>query len=327
MGSLNQLAAFLLLISVAHSVKLRQECDIGLQVGCPSETDGRPWVSCSRVACSVTTNKTWFIGILYKRVDCLEEDGKMVKVEYQRQGRLSCSLVPIQTNPELLQAYLSSANSTCESSVPTSGAPASGTSLTPASATSGVPASATSGASTSATSGAPASAASGGPASETSGASASATSGAPASTTASLTTTAAATGPPPKAPSCPVGWTPFGSSCFLVSDESGTYGDGWNFCRERGGVLASVRSQEEQDFVAGLLPGSVWIGLSDGVAEGTFAWADASTSSYTNFHPNEPSGSGGHADEDCVELRSAFGFAWNDEWCGTLNRYLCRMDV
>ncbi|XP_037804063.1 formin-like protein 16 [Penaeus monodon] len=162
MGSLNQLAAFLLLISVAHSVKLRQECDIGLQVGCPSETDGRPWVSCSRVACSVTTNKTWFIGILYKRVDCLEEDGKMVKVEYQRQGRLSCSLVPIQTNPELLQAYLSSANSTCESSVPTSGAPASGTSvtpasvtsLTPASATSGVPASATSGASTSATSGA-----------------------------------------------------------------------------------------------------------------------------------------------------------------------------
>lgn len=53
-----------------------------------------------------------------------------------------------------------------------------------------------------------------------------------------------------------------------MSDESGTYGDGWNFCRERGGVLASVRSQEEQDFVAGekecdkpelILPRDTWL--------------------------------------------------------------------
>ncbi|XP_037804205.1 uncharacterized protein LOC119598603 [Penaeus monodon] len=101
-GLLNRVTVLLVLVSFGHSVKLRQECDIGLQVGCPSEANGQPWVSCSQVDCSVTTKNTWFIGALYKRVDCLEADGKMVKVEYQRQGGLSCSLVPIRTNEQLL---------------------------------------------------------------------------------------------------------------------------------------------------------------------------------------------------------------------------------
>ncbi|XP_047479811.1 uncharacterized protein LOC125032601 [Penaeus chinensis] len=112
-GLLKRVAVLLVLVSFGHAVNLRQECDIGLQVGCPSEADEQPWVSCSQVSCSVTTQNTWFIGALYKRVDCLEADGKMVKVEYQRQGRLSCSLVPIQTNEQLLAEYLDPSSVSC----------------------------------------------------------------------------------------------------------------------------------------------------------------------------------------------------------------------
>ncbi|XP_042878324.1 brevican core protein-like [Penaeus japonicus] len=353
-GLLQHVTVFLLLVSLGNAVNLQQKCDIGLQVGCPSEPDQNPWVSCSSVDCSVTTKNTWFIGALYKRVDCLETYGKMVKVEYQKQGELSCSLVPIQPNPDLLQAYLSSGNSTCDSSVYTTEAPAKASSSAPtttafateaptttavtteapttAASTTATPTTttptATSSAATAPTTGAPATEdpttappPTAGPAT-TAGASATA---APA--TAASTARVATSSAPTAVASCPERWLLFRASCFLVSDASGTYGDGWTFCRQQGGSLASVRSQEEHDFLAGVLPASVWIGLSDGASEGTFLWADSSKSSYTNFYPNEPSGSGGHPDEDCVEMRSAFDFAWNDEWCYTYNRYLCRMDV
>ncbi|XP_027211979.2 uncharacterized protein [Penaeus vannamei] len=112
-GLLHRVTILLVLASLGHSVKLRQECDIDLQVGCPSEADEQPWVSCSRVNCSVTRKNTWFIGELYKRVDCLEAEGKMVKVEYRKDGKLSCSLVPIQTNELLLAEYLNPSIASC----------------------------------------------------------------------------------------------------------------------------------------------------------------------------------------------------------------------
>ncbi|ROT85870.1 mannose receptor [Penaeus vannamei] len=289
MGPLSQVAALLLMLSAAHSVKLRQECDIGLQVGCPSEADEQPWVSCSRVNCSVSAKRVpppreLRVPPPQRRPPQLPRPQRRPPQPPRPQRRPPQPPRPQRRPPQPPR--------------PQRRPPQRPTTRPP-----------------------------------------------------DHTTTA--TEPPTTVPSCPEGWTAFESSCFLVSDESGTYGDGWNFCRARGGVLASVRSQAEQDFVTGLLPGSVWIGLSDGVAEGAFAWADASTSSYTksvkeslspeakeprlrpdarllpglSFYPGEPSGSGGHPDEDCVELRAAFGFAWNDEWCETRNRYLCRIDV
>merc|ERR1712212_258659 len=103
--SLSSVLACLLLASLGWCEEVGQKCDIAIRVKCPDNPENSPTVWCPTVQCAVTTTKTWFVGALYKRVDCLEEYEQMVKVEYQKQGKISCGLVPLQTNTELLEAY------------------------------------------------------------------------------------------------------------------------------------------------------------------------------------------------------------------------------
>merc|ERR1711915_241770 len=107
-GFLCQVAVLLALISVGLSVKIKQQCDLSLEVFCPDEVGEEPSVACA-TSCATSTKNTFLIHALYKTVDCLTEFDKMVKVEYSKSGDISCSLVPLQTDTELLDASLSKA--------------------------------------------------------------------------------------------------------------------------------------------------------------------------------------------------------------------------
>jgi len=87
--------------------------------------------------------------------------------------------------------------------------------------------------------------------------------------------------------------------------------------RHRGvpGRLVVIRSQDENDFVHGLIPDAeavaeqrAWIGLSDIEEEGVFHWVDGSEPIYTNWSPGEPNDAGG---EDCGEMLP--DGRWNDK--------------
>ena len=67
---------------------------------------------------------------------------------------------------------------------------------------------------------------------------------------------------------------------------------------------------------------SVWIGLNDlgEENEGNFTWISGLESSWQPWHPGEPNNYG---DEDCVEKRESFQWAWNDQACETENAFVC----
>eukprot|EP00965_Chrysotila_dentata_P162551 5367452-Pleurochrysis_carterae.AAC.3 len=90
-------------------------------------------------------------------------------------------------------------------------------------------------------------------------------------------------------------------------------------CAVRGGTLAMITSQAQQDVVTDLAAGRLtWIGLNDVEAEGAYLWDGCDEEvTYTDWDSNNPSNSLGR--EDCVHLLalSITGY-WNDNDCAAL---------
>jgi hypothetical protein len=113
-------------------------------------------------------------------------------------------------------------------------------------------------------------------------------------------------------------------------------------CRSRGDgwALASLRSPQDTEFVAGLLTIEAWIGASDAEVEGTWTWADrgdafwsgdgtgsALNGEYANWNSNEPNGG---EESDCARILPAgMGVSpgltapWADLACTELRGALC----
>lgn len=80
----------------------------------------------------------------------------------------------------------------------------------------------------------------------------------------------------------------------------------------QGMVLASVRSQAEQDGLATATSGfgNLYIGFSDEIKEGTFVWDDGWTGTFTYWNGGEPNNAG--ANEDYTLFNWGSNGAWND---------------
>jgi hypothetical protein len=95
------------------------------------------------------------------------------------------------------------------------------------------------------------------------------------------------------------------------------------------GHLATITSQEEQDFIATLLGSSNrWIaGYQDPTSSppaDNWHWQTSEAWSYTNWQPNEPNDYYGPGVESCLLIYS-FG-KWNDVRCSESNYYLVEYD-
>jgi len=122
-------------------------------------------------------------------------------------------------------------------------------------------------------------------------------------------------------PRCGEGETAFDSSCYWA-DGSYIY----NFtaaqdeCRARGLQLASIHSQQEQDFIADLAASSrLYIGLTDVAVEGEFRWTDGTPLDFQYWHYDQPNGG---ATDDCVYASS--DRAWGDWHCSAQYGVLCK---
>ncbi|RMH01527.1 MAG: hypothetical protein D6702_11490 [Planctomycetota bacterium] len=90
-----------------------------------------------------------------------------------------------------------------------------------------------------------------------------------------------------------------------------------------GAHLATIEDQAENDWVTqtfgtwGGVQRDLWIGLNDAAVEGSYVWADGSTSTWTNYAPGEPNNSTVNDPvhgEDYIHIYGAGALAgqWND---------------
>jgi len=127
-----------------------------------------------------------------------------------------------------------------------------------------------------------------------------------------------------KEPSCGEGETAFENACYWTPT---IYYQFYNFtealveCQARGLQLASIHSQQEQEFIAGLLGGyAAWIGLTDLAVEGEFRWTDGTPLEFQYWRQGEPDGGDPH---DCVHTYPSVA-AWGDYACEYSYGFVCK---
>ena len=130
-----------------------------------------------------------------------------------------------------------------------------------------------------------------------------------------------------------------GTKCWKKAGSvtADTWLDAVEGCKAEGAILASVTSAEEQTQVrvsgqsyshvgqfqleAMMSSDGAWIGLSDVLQEGTFAWRDGSELTYTNWKTNNPNNANG--EQHCVWARGDDG-TWDDIVCRRTEEYICQ---
>ena len=101
----------------------------------------------------------------------------------------------------------------------------------------------------------------------------------------------------------------------LSPDESNTWENAHGYCEGVNGYLATITSQEENDFLFSYMKqegySSAYFGFSDSTNEGTWTWCNGEQSSYRNWHNNEPNGENSNEDYALFYYKYSDG-TWND---------------
>lgn len=101
----------------------------------------------------------------------------------------------------------------------------------------------------------------------------------------------------------------------LSPDDSNTWENALGYCEGVNGYLATITSQEENDFLFSYMKqegySSAYFGFSDSTNEGTWTWCNGEQSSYTNWHNNEPNGENSNEDYALFYYKYSDG-TWND---------------
>ncbi|KAM9449864.1 CD209 antigen-like protein C [Clarias gariepinus] len=120
----------------------------------------------------------------------------------------------------------------------------------------------------------------------------------------------------------------FNSSFYFMSNETKSWTESRQDCRDKGADLVIINSREEQEFISKQKVNNkvqAWIGLSDRETEGEWKWVDGTpltTEKNIKFWANkEPNGGAG---ENCAEFYSgAAGNFCNDKKCSVKLNWIC----
>ena len=125
--------------------------------------------------------------------------------------------------------------------------------------------------------------------------------------------------------SCSPPWKSLATGCYLFQEWNSTWYTSRRKCKESGGYLLEIDSQEEQDAIMeeikswgwdGDTDFSFWIGLTDIFHDSTWVWDNLGKPlNYSNWAPGEPS----DGVEHCVAMRSGgrgeLDGKWDDIGC------------
>ncbi|XP_069065370.1 CD209 antigen-like protein C isoform X2 [Pleurodeles waltl] len=119
---------------------------------------------------------------------------------------------------------------------------------------------------------------------------------------------------------CPVGWKAHAGNCYYFSSVQQPWESAKVDCIRRGSQLVTVKSKEEQIFLAQNVNGKEhWIGLSDSAQEGTWQWVNGAPLRVSFWQSGEPNNA--KNDEDCAEIEPTV--TWNDDDCSSSRHWIC----
>ena len=101
---------------------------------------------------------------------------------------------------------------------------------------------------------------------------------------------------------CPDTWMIFNGRCYgHPQDKRLNWEAAELYCKEwlPGAHLASVHSQEEQQFIVDNFPEDIWLG-GQGHKDSNWEWSDGTPFDYTAWYPGEPNSHGG--DKVCIMM-------------------------
>jgi len=112
------------------------------------------------------------------------------------------------------------------------------------------------------------------------------------------------------------------SACFYVENaQNYTWSEALTACTDRGMALASVHSQQEQDFIWGFNDEvELFIGFNDLAVEDVFVWSDSSPVDYVNWYSGQPNQG---TSANCTVMYHGEG-QWGDAPCTLSYGFVCR---
>lgn len=117
---------------------------------------------------------------------------------------------------------------------------------------------------------------------------------------------------------------------YLLANERVTFSEAEKICKNIGGYVATITSEQEQDFIYqnylidGILD-SYYLGGTDEENEGEWKWITGETFTYSNWDYGEPNGWGMEGKEDHLTVYSNSG-KWNDTNQSAKEGYICEFD-
>lgn len=102
----------------------------------------------------------------------------------------------------------------------------------------------------------------------------------------------------------------FAGHRYYKSNATMTWTQARTQCEQRGGHLLTLGNAAENEFVYPLAGENCWLGFTDEVSEGVWAWVNGEPVTYTAWHAGEPNNYG--AGEDYSAYYITFGNQWAD---------------
>ncbi|PIK36791.1 Lectin [Apostichopus japonicus] len=116
----------------------------------------------------------------------------------------------------------------------------------------------------------------------------------------------------------------FYTNCYLHVTTPGNFSEQQAVCMGYGADLASIQTEEENDFIADITDNvRSWIGGKFDPNTDSFMWVDGSAMSLTKWRKREPNRWGGK--EDCVETNFIRRGLWNDHFCVRQKAAVCKL--
>ena len=133
---------------------------------------------------------------------------------------------------------------------------------------------------------------------------------------------------------CTQPWEVNGQHCYFWSNDSKSWEEAEKTCREKGGHLASVRTNatnnyilEEWDKRNPIAKEHFWIGGTDEEKEGVWKWIDGRTWQFTYWASDRPGGTTGiNANQNCLQYER-ISHKWYDFRCKESEKFLCSRKI